>query len=231
MTMRVLLTGFGPFPGVPENASARLVEDVAAELRTRATPAHVHVAILPTEWDAGLARIDMLWDAIAPDLALHFGVSASARGLTLERLARNACAPLEDACGCLPSTAHVSADAPDLHRTELPLSRIEARLLAAGIPAELSDDAGLYLCNGVLFRSLCRSFATPGPRLAGFVHIPDGLAGSLTPQQRHGDPVRRTACASALSWAQAISGACIIVDEALSALPLGKLKADNFAKG
>src|SRR5262245_24302580 len=96
----ILLTGFGPFPGMPENASARLVERLAPAARRIFSGFGIEAAVLPTEWRAGPQRLESLLAAFQPVIALHFGVSAHAKGFTVESRGRNAACALPDAAGC-----------------------------------------------------------------------------------------------------------------------------------
>ena len=77
----VLITGFGPFPGVPVNATMRLVPELAQAAARRFAGVRIATAVLATEWAAAPRRLDQLLAEIAPDLVLHFGVSSRARGL------------------------------------------------------------------------------------------------------------------------------------------------------
>lgn len=150
----ILLTGFGPFPGVAVNASARLAALLAKRARRRWHGAHVACATLPTEWVRGPARLGALWRMHVPDVALHFGVTARAQGFEIERTGRNQCLDAEDACGQRPAAAHHLHDGPASFASTLPLDAIVEQLKAAGIPCCISEDAGSYLCNAILYRSL-----------------------------------------------------------------------------
>ena len=82
----VLLTGFGPFPGAPENPSQALVE----ALREVGAPGcALHAAVLPTRYHAAREAALGLHRALRPDIAVHFGFSLKAQGFTLERVAAN----------------------------------------------------------------------------------------------------------------------------------------------
>jgi pyroglutamyl-peptidase len=188
----VLLTGFGPFPGVAWNPSAWLVQTLA---RTQDRP--VAAAVLPVSWDGAWAALRPLLDAHTPRQVILFGVSARAHGFFLEQRAYNARGPQPDADGAMPDDHRLlSSDAGHLDAT-LPLAPIAAALGAAGIPAALSGDPGRYLCNALLFHAL--NWAQDKPTRVGFVHIPHiDEAGPLTP-------------------AQALTGARMIVETALSA--------------
>jgi len=179
----ILLTAFGPFPGIPVNATAVLVPRLAQRLRRLAAARSpllstaaisVHTTTLPTEWQRGPDRAESVIRRLHPDLVLHFGVSALASGFVIERVGRNVCQPHPDAAGNLPpSTTLGPASTRD---AALPVDAICERLSATGLPVSSSTDAGGYLCNAVLYRTLSLPIGVRPP-MAGFVHIPAGLAG------------------------------------------------------
>lgn len=173
-TSRVLITGFGSFPGVPENASAIVVERLACSIA--ALPSvQLTWRILPVDWEVAPRQVTELIADENPHVILHFGVSSRAEGLVLETLARNHCHSNVDVCGCLPQAAKIAVDAPDALPSTFPAHTIVARLQTQGLPAQLSEDAGGYLCNNVLYTSL-RRFAGNNSCI-GFVHLPVDLSG------------------------------------------------------
>ncbi len=174
----VLLTGFGPFPGVAENATARLVPELA--LRAAATfPAYTfHHDILETAWGAAPERAAYLVATLQPMLALHFGVAREARGFQIERTAQNVCRIAADAAGCLPSAAQLDSAGPHARTSGIDAVALALRLEALGYPASVSEDAGAYLCNAVLYHSIAAAEAlAPSACRAGFIHIPADLSG------------------------------------------------------
>lgn len=172
----VLLTGFGPFPGMPENASAALVRALSARARVAFKNYRFHAAILPTEWHAAPERVSALISKLRPALALHFGVAKDAEGFRIETRGLNQCRMTADAAGRLPPAPVLIADAPEYYGTALPLDGIVGRLRELQLPVSTSDDAGGYLCNSVLYHTLHGS--APVAFKAGFVHIPSSLAAS-----------------------------------------------------
>jgi pyroglutamyl-peptidase len=168
----VLITGFGPFPGIERNVTGLLVPRLAARARRRFPHLRVATAILPTEWAAAPAALARHLARAEPCLALHFGVSSGARGFVIETTGRNACRPAADAAGLLPASAWVAEGGPAQRRVSLPVEVIVARLADAGHTVATSDDAGGYLCNAVLYHSLGGAGGAAGPRRSGFVHIP-----------------------------------------------------------
>ncbi|MBK1624749.1 pyroglutamyl-peptidase I [Afifella marina] len=169
---RLLVTGFGPFPGVATNPSAWLVERLADKAGGPRLDADLRTAILATDWQEGPNTLDLLWQTHHPDVVVHFGVAAGARGFRLERVARNARLARPDVRGALPPSAELEEAGPPSWRGSLPLRRIHAALSGAGIPADFSDDAGDYLCNAIFYRS--GRYAAEAGRLvmAGFIHLP-----------------------------------------------------------
>lgn len=174
----ILLTGFGPFPGVAENATARLVPELALRA-AEAFPEHTfHHDILETAWGAAPQRAADLIATHRPILALHFGVSRDADGFRIERTAQNVCRIAADVTGYLPAAAQLDCTGPDARTARLDTAALAAHLGARGYPVSVSDDAGAYLCNAVLYHSLAAAEGlAPRACRAGFVHIPADLSG------------------------------------------------------
>lgn len=170
--LRIALTGFGPFPGVPFNASERLIRDVG-EMRLRAIPAPMlFTAALSTGWREGLAQLRAFVASVRPDVLVHFGVSPMARGFVIETRAFNETSPRPDCTGALAAGRSVRGSGRGLLKVSLPTAHLLQRLRRSAIPAELSADAGRYLCNAILFESLALAEAAASARMAGFIHIP-----------------------------------------------------------
>jgi pyroglutamyl-peptidase len=194
----VLITGFGPFPTVPVNATMRLVPELAQAAARRFAGVRIASAVLATEWVAAPRQLDALLADIEPDLVLHFGVSSRARGFEVEARAHNSCLQSPDAAGDLPPAAAVRDGGTEFMAASLPVQHVVARLRRRGIPAFASRDAGGYLCNATLYHSLGCARDKPGRRV-GFIHIPATLG-------RPGGANRGRVGACALTWEQAHTG-------------------------
>ena len=169
----ILLTGFGPFPGVPVNASWAVVQALAPAA-ARAFPGfRVHHEMLSTEWLGGTQRVIELLDGVKPILALHFGVSPKATGFVIEARGYNERSTVTDACGHTPERADdLIPDGPDYLASKLPLHLIAHRLRSKGLPVELSRNAGRYLCNAALYHSLDTVRRRAWNIRSGFIHLP-----------------------------------------------------------
>lgn len=165
---RVLITGFGPFPGVTENPSAWLAETLAQQGPPE-FDAELHARVLPTEWRAA-ELMPGLYASFQPHVMIHFGVDQRAKTLRIERFAHNRTAPRADASGALPRSAMIRAEGPERFSTKLPAGILAAHLRSCGLPATASRSAGSYLCNFLYYHSL--DWTRGRACLALFVHIP-----------------------------------------------------------
>jgi pyroglutamyl-peptidase len=168
--MRVVLAGFGRFPGVPFNPSAILVQALARRRR----PALANVAISTHVFATRYAAVDRDLAKLAaqkPDLILIFGVARRRRYLSIETRARNAQSVLyPDASGHRPERATIAPYEPRALRSTAPFRRMLGAVRASGFPARLSRDAGRYLCNYAYWRAL--EGARETSTLVQFIHIP-----------------------------------------------------------
>lgn len=204
----VLLTGFGPFPTIPTNATSVLVPKIAAAACRAFPTATIRHNILPTEWDGGIEASAELYASLRPEVAIHFGVSSRAGGFEIEARARNRCTISPDAVGCLPQGACMTAAGPEFLPSTLTAPLVVDRLRRRGLPAMISRDAGGYLCNALLYRSLELSRVLGWPARIGFVHLPATLVHDRNPT--HGPA---TGCK--LDWDGVIDGGLEIIATAL----------------
>jgi pyroglutamyl-peptidase len=165
---RVLITGFGPFPGAPENPSAWLAKALV-EWAPPECDAELNARVLPTEWRA-VTFMPKFYASLQPTLMIHFGIHQQAKALRLERSAHNRTNSRADASGALPPSARVHFGGPDRLDTALPVPELAARLRGCGVPAASSRSAGSYLCNFLYYHSL--AWAKTSDSVVLFVHIP-----------------------------------------------------------
>jgi pyroglutamyl-peptidase len=177
--MRVLLIGFGPFPGAPVNPSAVLVKALARRRRPALADAVRATHVFATTY-AGVDRDLPKLFAAEPDVVLMFGVAGRRRQLCIETQARNAVAVLyPDASGHSPQRDVIVRNGRPALRGFAPFADLLGALRTGGFPARLSRDAGRYVCNYAYWRALERA---GGSRpLIQFIHIPPVR---LKPQRR-----------------------------------------------
>jgi len=168
--MRVLLTGFGPFPGVPVNPSAVLVKALARRQRPALAGITRTTHIFATTYEAVDRDLPKLL-ARKPDIVLMFGLAGSRRHVCIETRARNAVSLLfPDASGHRAERGLIVQGGQSALRGNAPFADLLGALRGRAIPCRLSRDAGRYLCNYSYWRGLER--ANGGHPLVQFVHIP-----------------------------------------------------------
>ncbi len=164
--MRILITGFGPFPGQPTNPSMRLARHVGRAKPLRFAGFERVVRLLPTTWEM-LDGVPALLAETRPDAVLMFGVAGRRRKITPELRAVNHQSALKpDAIGRFAGARSRVAGAPPALRTPLDAARLQVMIQRAGAPCALSRDAGSYLCNALSWQVLASGLP------AIFVHVP-----------------------------------------------------------
>jgi pyroglutamyl-peptidase len=163
---RVLVTGFGPFPGAPRNPTATLVRRLARRRATVFGDLRLATAVLPVTWDGLPARLGALIDRLQPDALMLFGLAASSTHFRVEmRGAATVNQTLADAAGACHPTGRLGPPAQDRVVGDAGLAVRDA-LTQIGLPASLSADAGGYLCNAALWQALGTG------RPTAFLHVP-----------------------------------------------------------
>src|SRR5579862_2469176 len=179
-SLRVLVTGFGPFPGAPFNPTTPLVRRLT-QLRR---PALDDVALRQHIFDVTYQTVDReLPELIArarPQALLMFGLATRTDHLRIETRARNAASTrFPDAGGNRTKRASIVRGADARAFGSHTISLLHAAR-ATGIDARLSRDAGAYLCNYLSWRAIEATQQPGGPVLASFIHVPlvaqDGTA-------------------------------------------------------
>jgi len=168
--MKILLTGFGPFPGVESNPSRFVVETLAAG---RYPGFDLETAVLPVDYVEADDEIRMLVRRHRPDIVLLVGVASKEPVVRLERVALNLDdAALPDNRGVTRRGEPIVEAAAPAYFSNLPLREIESLLAETGVPVRISNHAGAYLCNHVYFAAMHESERMDPGLQVGFIHIP-----------------------------------------------------------
>ena len=168
---RVLVTGFEPFDGEPINPSW----EVARRLDGWQCADHVVAArCLPCDFGVVREELARALAALSPEIVIAVGLAGGRADISLERVAINVNdARIRDNAGAQPIDEPVVAGGPPAYFTTLPVKAILQRLRSAGLPAQVSNTAGTFLCNQVFYvLQHLAATAHPSVRRAGFIHIP-----------------------------------------------------------
>lgn len=162
-----LVTGFEPFGGFSGNPSAEIARKLDGR-RIAGVP--VVGRVLPVEMAALDRALAQALRGLDPVAVVLLGVAPGEPVIRLERVALNlADFAIPDNAGAVMADRPLDAACGPASWSRLPLRDILAKLLAAGIPARLSETAGTYLCNAALHRALS---VLPRRVPCGFIHLP-----------------------------------------------------------
>jgi len=172
LPLRILITGFGPFPGAPVNPTQPLVARLAGLRRPAFSEVERITHIFPVTYGAVDRELPLLLARHRPDALLMFGLASRTPFLRIETRARNAITMLwPDAEHTRVRQASIVRGA-DAQRFGPHTARLLRAALATGVDARLSRNAGSYLCNYLSWRGIEAATQPDGPRLAAFVHVP-----------------------------------------------------------
>ena len=176
----ILLCGFEPFEGWPLNPSWEAI----APLHGKRIAGHRVVARrLPVAFDDSSKLMRAAIREVSPALVVCVGLASGRARLSLERIAVNVDdARIPDNLGKQPVDEAIVAGGPAAYFSTLPIKAMLASLEKAGIPAEISQTAGTYVCNHV-FYAMMHALRSRRRVRAGFIHVP------ATPEQLAGNPL------------------------------------------
>ena len=184
--LRILVTGFGPFPGASFNPTTPLVERLL-QLRR---PAFDDVELGSHIFHVTYATVDRELPGLLakqrPHAVLMFGLAARTSYLRIETRARNAITTIwPDADGTRIRKGSIAPDT-DALMFGPHTARLLRAALATGIDARASRDAGSYLCNYLSWRAIEAAGGDNDLRVAAFVHVPLIARGAMS--ARRGTP-------------------------------------------
>ncbi len=166
--MKILVTGFEPFGGEDINPSWEAVRQLRAPEGTELVRLR-----LPVVFREAGEQLAAAMKRERPDLVLCIGQAAGRAAITPERLGVNLMdASIPDNAGFQPQEEPVIPGAPAAFFARLPVAALAEAIRAAGVPARVSNSAGLFVCNALLYR-LLHEIETRYPQMrGGFLHVP-----------------------------------------------------------
>lgn len=169
--MKVLVTGFQPFGKDSTNPSYEAVKLLPDTI----IGAEIIKAELPVVFrKGGTAAAELIRNEL-PDIVLHVGQAGGRTAMTPERVALNIedCpSGFPDNDGNAPSDEYIAPDAPAAYFSTLPIKAMVKKMMEHGVPAQVSNTAGTYVCNDLMYHTL-HLLAMEFPHIrGGFIHVP-----------------------------------------------------------
>ena len=132
------------------------------------------------EFKKSTARLRELFQKYRPDVVLSVGQAGGRPEISVERVAinidcvksSNGSKLLPDNAGDMPVDEPIEAEGPSAYFATLPLWEIVEAIQGKGIPAGISNTAGTYVCNHVMYVSLHQAAVQYPQMKAGFIHVP-----------------------------------------------------------
>ena len=176
--MTILVTAFDPFGGEARNASSEILEALPEEIGG----AQIRKLVVPTAFRRCAAPAEREILSLAPDAVLCLGQAGGREALTPERVAINVMdARIPDNDGLSPVDEPIAPDGPAAYFSTLPLRAMAASMQGRSVPARISDTAGTFVCNCLMYSLLRFAAENALPVRCGFLHVPY-LTGQAAPE-------------------------------------------------
>ncbi len=166
--MDILLTGFDAFGDEKINPASLVLEKIPKIIGD----AKIHKLIIPTVFGKSASLIEEKIEEIRPDIIISLGQAGGRSHITVERVAINIDdASIDDNEGNRPIDRIIREDGEPAYFATIPIKAIINKLQESNIPASISNTAGTYVCNHVMYQDLYLANKYKNIR-AGFIHLP-----------------------------------------------------------
>ena len=167
--MKVLITGFDPFGGESINPALEAVKALPDTI----VGAEIIKLEIPTVFRKSLEKIEENIIKHSPDIVISIGQAGGRFGVTPERVAINIDdARIEDNEKNQPIDITIFEDGETAYFTNLPIKAMVKEMQDGGIPASVSNTAGTFVCNHVMY-GIMYMIDKKYPNIkGGFIHVP-----------------------------------------------------------
>ncbi|MBM7579497.1 pyroglutamyl-peptidase I [Jeotgalibacillus terrae] len=165
----LLLTGFEPFLHFKKNPTMEIVKELDGEV---INGWKIEGRILEVDFAKSGDQIIQYYHDVKPDAVMSLGLAGGRTHITPERIAINCNEGEKDNNGYTPLGEKIAEEGPDGLFTKLPIRSMVDHLHDNGLPASISNSAGTYLCNHVMYRMLWHLQQEGRDIPSGFIHIP-----------------------------------------------------------
>ena len=167
--MKILVTGFDPFGGEKVNPALEAVKSLPSEIHG----AEIHWVEIPTVFYKAAEVLEIAIIRYQPDAVLCIGQAGGRASLTPERVAINQDdARIPDNQGNQPIDTPIRLDGQAAYFSTLPIKAMVQAIKEEGLPATVSNTAGTFVCNHLMYQALYLADKKFPNVRAGFMHIP-----------------------------------------------------------
>ena len=166
--MKILITGFDAFGGEKINPASLILDKLGDEIDGN----KLEKLLLPTKFVGTAELLERKIREMGPDIIISLGQAGGRSDITVERVAINiADASLADNDGKMPIDEKIRRDGENAYFSTLPIKAIVENLREEKIPASVSNSAGTFVCNFIMYNDLYLAEKYKNI-CAGFIHVP-----------------------------------------------------------
>jgi len=166
---KLLLSGFEPFLDNRINPTQKVVSTLNGQIIGNY---QVVGKILPVDFQQSFSKLLKFYNEMQADAVLMLGLAKGRCCVTVERIAINCDDAVCDNAGFTPHGEVIDPNGSDGYFSTLPIYRIVEALKAQNYPAQISNSAGTYLCNHIMYGMLNYLKKSDRRIPAGFIHLP-----------------------------------------------------------
>ncbi len=167
--MKILLTAFDPFGGETVNPAQEAVRLVADEIRG----VHIAKLIIPTVFGRSADTVTEAMRSLRPNAVVCVGQAGGRKAITFERVSINVDdASYPDNQGNQPVDQTIIQNGPAAYFSTLPNKAMVQAINNAGLPAAVSNTAGTFVCNHLMYGVMHLIQSEMPNTLGGFIHVP-----------------------------------------------------------
>lgn len=169
MVLKVLVTGFDPFGGEASNPSFEAIKLLPPQI----CGTEIVAIEIPTVFETSGHALEAAIALNRPNIVICVGQAGGNTAIAVERVAVNLRdASIPDNAGALPVDEPIRAGGPAAYFSTLPVKAIVGALRESGIPAYVSNSAGTYVCNNLMYTLLDLIHCKYPDMQGGFIHVP-----------------------------------------------------------
>lgn len=167
--MKILVTGFEPFGGEKINPSLEAVR----MLEDNIEGAEIVKASMPVVFSKSIEKLDEVIKLEKPDVVICVGQAGGRFEISVERVAINIVdARIADNDGNQPIDEKIFKDGDAAYFATLPIKSMVEEMRKGNVPAAVSNSAGTYVCNNIMYGLLYLANKKYSNIKGGFIHVP-----------------------------------------------------------
>ena len=167
--MKLLLTGFTPFGSESINPSYKALK----RIENNNESVEIKIVEIPTVFNESIEKLEDIINSFKPDVVLCVGQAGGRYSISFERVAINIDdSRIKDNAGNQPIDKKIISSGANAYFTNLPIKAMVKTLRDHKVPAEVSNTAGTFVCNHLMYGLMHLIDNSEKDMKGGFIHVP-----------------------------------------------------------